>query len=160
MWSISIVKDRRYPKHFILCVVYFYLRSGVAQDFGGVSQIKLFFFCFFFWQNVTKQYYDLPQKVPDCVPSTVKLNELSGTIVLNIVNFKSFCDVRCANELIDLWWMNGELWLLYYVFVTNSVSRFVANLRIGRISSNLKKKRVFSYVAIICELGKLVSNFK
>ena len=24
LWSISIAKDRRYPKHFILCVVCFY----------------------------------------------------------------------------------------------------------------------------------------
>ena len=24
LWSISIAKERRYPKHFILCVVYFY----------------------------------------------------------------------------------------------------------------------------------------
>ena len=30
------------------------------------------------------------------------------------------------------------------LFVKNSVSRFAANLRIGKISSNLKKKRVFS----------------
>ena len=29
------------------------------------------------------------------------------------------------------------------LFVTNSVSRFVANLWIGRIKNNLKKKRVF-----------------
>ena len=36
-----------------------------------------------------------------------------------------------------------EFWVLYHVFVTDSVSRFVANLRIGRISSNLKKKSVF-----------------
>ena len=78
------------------------------------------------------------------MPSTVKIYELPGTVVLNIVIFKIFCDVRCANELIDLWSLNGELWLLYDVFVTNSVSRFLANLRIGRISSNLKKKRVFS----------------
>ena len=30
------------------------------------------------------------------------------------------------------------------LFVRNSVSGFVANLRIGRIDSNLKKKRDFS----------------
>ena len=30
------------------------------------------------------------------------------------------------------------------LFVTNSVSCFVANLRIERINSNLKKKRIFS----------------
>ena len=30
------------------------------------------------------------------------------------------------------------------LFVTNQVSRFVATLRIGKINSNLKKKRAFS----------------
>ena len=42
------------------------------------------------------------------------------------------------------------------LFVTNSVSRFVANLWIERIKSNLKKKRVFS----MFPLGNLLSNFK
>ena len=46
------------------------------------------------------------------------------------------------------------------LFVTNSVSRFVANLRIGRINSNLKKQTCFFYAAVICELGNLLSNFK
>ena len=44
--------------------------------------------------------------------------------------------------------------------VTNSVSRFVANLRIGRINSNLKKQTYFFYAAVICGLGNLLSNFK
>ena len=35
------------------------------------------------------------------------------------------------------------------MFVTNSVSRFVANLWIGKIKSNLKKKRVFFSVTVI-----------
>ena len=34
-------------------------------------------------------------------------------------------------------------WGTLLLFVTNSVSRFVANLWIGRIKSNLKKERVF-----------------
>ena len=59
--------------------------------------------------------------------------ETLGIIVLNIVNFKTFCDV---NE----WGTLGFILL----FVTHSVSRFLANLCIGRIKSNLKKKRVFS----------------
>ena len=67
-WSISIAKDRRYPKYFILCVVYFYSerssllkifysmcslflqrktaaqQSSVARDIDGVSQIRLHLF--------------------------------------------------------------------------------------------------------------------
>ena len=58
-------------------------------------------------------------------------------------------DVKCKKEVMNLWWMNGELWILYYAFVTNSVSRLVANLRI-----------TFFYVVVICDLGKLVSHFK
>ena len=60
--------------------------------------------------------------------------------------------------IISLWWMNRELRLLCYVFVTNCLSRFVANLRIGRISSNLKEKASIYNAAITCELGKLVSH--
>ena len=60
--------------------------------------------------------------------------------------------------IISLWWMNRELRLLCYVFVTNCLSRFVANLRIGRISSNLKEKACIYNAAITCELGKLVSH--
>ena len=36
-------------------------------------------------------------------------------------------DVRCTNVLINLWLMNGELRLLCFVFVTNSVSHVIAN---------------------------------
>ena len=31
--------------------------------------------------------------------------------------FKTFRDVRCTKELIDLWWMNGELWMGFYTIV-------------------------------------------
>ena len=37
--------------------------------------------------------------------------------------------------------MNGEIGVLYYVFVTNSVSRFAINLRIARISIDLKIRK-------------------
>ena len=77
VWSISISKDYRYPKYFILCVVYIYierltlskifyamcglylyrkisaLQKSSARNFGGVSQTKLHFlfllFFSFFW---------------------------------------------------------------------------------------------------------------
>ena len=35
------------------------LQRSAAQDFGGVSQIKLFFF----WPNIRKQHYGLPQEI-------------------------------------------------------------------------------------------------
>ena len=41
--------------------------------------------------------------VLDYAPSIAMILEPLGIIVLNIVNFKTFCDVRCTNELIDLW---------------------------------------------------------
>ena len=41
--------------------------------------------------------------VLDYAPSTAMILEPLGIIVLNIVNFKSFYDVRCTNEPIDLW---------------------------------------------------------
>ena len=50
--------------------------------------------------------------------------------------------VRCTKELIDLW-LNNDLRILYSVFEVGKVSRFIANLGIGRISCNLKKKYVF-----------------
>ena len=84
-----------------------------------------------------------------CKNTTVKIHELPGTVVLNIVIFKTFSDVRCTNELIDLWWMNGELWLLYYLFVKNRVSRFVTNLRIGRESWE-------NYLVILSNITEIV----
>ena len=53
-------------------------------------------------------------------------------------------DVRCTNELIGLWWMNMDFGILYSVFKIKNMPRFIANLRIWRISSNLKKKQVLS----------------
>ena len=50
--------------------------------------------------------------------------------------------VRCTKELIDLR-LNNDLRILYSVFEVDNVSRFIANLGIGRISCNLKKKHVF-----------------
>ena len=58
------------------------------------------------------------------------------------------------NELIDFWWMNRECRVLYCLFVNNSVLRFVANLLIGRISSNLKKN-IFFYLAVNVRVGKI-----
>ena len=76
--------------------------------------------------------------VLDYAPSTAMILERLGTIVINIVNFKT---LKRADRLVVNEWGTLALILL---FVTNSVSRFVANLWIGRIKSNLKKKRVFS----------------
>ena len=59
---------------------------------------------------------------------------------LNFTIFKIFCDVRCTNEPIDLWWMNGELRILNNVLVTNWVSRFVAY---GR--ENFENNRILMY---------------
>ena len=97
-------------KYFILCVVYFYserpplLQRSEARDFGGVSQIYIYIYIFFLRKNFTKQCYGLPQEWSLIyAPSTAMILETLGIIVLNIVNFKTFCDVRCTNELIDLW---------------------------------------------------------
>ena len=49
--------------------------------------------------------------VLDYAPSATMILKPLGTIVINIVNLKTFCDFRCTNEVIDLWGMNGELWL-------------------------------------------------
>ena len=99
-------------KYCILCVICVYgerpplLQRSVARDLGGVSQIYLYFFR----KNFTRQCFGLPQEW-----SLIMLPLLQWySYGLNVINFKSFCDVRCTNELIDLWWMNGELWLLYY----------------------------------------------
>ena len=46
-----------------------------------------------------------------------------------IAIFKTFCDVRCTNELIDLWWMNRNFRILYSVYEIENVPRFIANLR-------------------------------
>ena len=70
-------------------------RSCSGQELISSSLVELYFS----GPIVTKQYYDLPQKVPDYVSAPVKINELPGTAVLNIVIFKTFCHVRCANEL-------------------------------------------------------------
>ena len=97
-------------KYFILCVIYFYseraplLQRNEAQDFGGVSQIYIYIYIFFsLRKNFTKQCFGLPQEWSLIyAPSTAMILETLGIIVLNIVNFKTFCDVRCINE-IDLW---------------------------------------------------------
>ena len=59
---------------------------------------------------------------------------------LNFTIFKTFCNVRCTNEPIDLWWMNGKLRILNNVLVTNWMSRFVAY---GR--ENFKNNRILTY---------------
>ena len=59
---------------------------------------------------------------------------------LNFNIFKTFCNVRCTNELIDLWWMNGELRILNNVLVANWVSRFVAYDK-----ENFKNNRILMY---------------
>ena len=46
---------------------------------------------------------------------------------------------RADRLVVNEWGTLGFILL----FVTNSVSRFVANLWIGRIKNNLKKQRVF-----------------
>ena len=51
-------------------------------------------------------------------------------------------DVRCKSELVDLWWIIRNFQVLYSVFEITNVPRFIANLWIGRIRRNLKKKRV------------------
>ena len=67
--------------------------------------------------------------------------ETLGIIVLNIVNFKTFCGIKRADRLmVNEWGTSGFILL----FVTNSVSCFLANLWIGGIKSNLKKKLFFS----------------
>ena len=96
-------------KYFILCVVYFYsarpplLRRSEARDFGGVSQIYIYIYIFL-RKNFTKQCFRLLQEWSLIyAPSIAMTLETLGIIVLNVVNFKTFCDVRCTNELIDLW---------------------------------------------------------
>ena len=75
----------------------------------------------------------------------------SGTIVINIVNIniinilKLFVTLGVQRSWSTCGeWMGNFEWAFMLLFVTNSVSRFVTNLWIGRIESNLRKKRVFS----------------
>ena len=60
-------------------------------------------------------------------------------------------DFRCTLDQLVMNNMSSRI--LYFVFEITNVSRFIANLRIGRISSNSKKKQVE-----ICEFEKLVNN--
>ena len=111
-------------KYFILCVVYFYserpplLQRSEARDFGGVSQIYIYIYIFFFFfKEKTLQSSALVYHKNGpwfTLPLLQWYLKTLGIIVLNIANFETFCDVRCTNELVDLWWMNGELWVLYY----------------------------------------------
>ena len=41
--------------------------------------------------------------VLDYAASTAMILKPLGTIVINIVHFKTFCGIRCTNELIDSW---------------------------------------------------------
>ena len=50
-------------------------------------------------KNFTKQCFDLPQEWSLIyAPSTAIILEPLGIMVLNIVNFKTFCDIRCTNN--------------------------------------------------------------
>ena len=88
--------------YFILSVVYFYsdrpplLKRSVALDLGGVSIYGFRIYIYIFGLPQEWSLIMLP-------PSTAMILKPLGTIVINIVNFKTFCDVRCTNELIDLW---------------------------------------------------------
>ena len=54
---------------------------------------------------------------------------------------------RRTNKLINLWWFNRNFRILYSVFEIKNVPRFFTNLRIEKISSNLKKKHVLSILS-------------
>ena len=131
---------------YSMCGLFLYrktaaLQRSVARGFGGVSQIMLLFFLFFL-QNIRKQYYGLPQGSL-WLHNFYSNDNMKFEVLwfLNIAIFKSFCDVSFTNELIDLWWLNKNLRILYSVYEIKNVPRFIGNLRIGRISSNLKKKK-------------------
>ena len=91
LWSISIAKDRRCCR-------------GVKPETLVELAKYIYIYIFFLRKNFTKQCFGLPQEWSLIyAPSTAMILETLGIIVLNIVNFKTFCDVRCTNELIDLW---------------------------------------------------------
>ena len=88
------------------------------------------------------------KKVSDYTTFTLMMTwSFLGTLILKQCYFKNFLWRRCTNELIDLWQMNRNFRILYSVYEIKNVPRFIANLRIGRISSNLKKKHVLSILS-------------
>ena len=110
LWSMSIAEDRRLvvecsPR---LC--------------GGISLISWQFFPI---PNIRTQYYGLTKESPWLHEAYFDSRSSMREVLyfLNFTIFKTFCDARCRNKPIDLWWMNGELRVL------NKVSRFVAHDR-------------------------------
>ena len=101
--------------YFILSVVYFYserpplLQRSVARYLGGVSQIyiyisiSIYLSIYIYIIYIYIYIWFTTRMVLDYAPSNAMILKPLGTIVINIVNFKTFCDVRCTNELIDLW---------------------------------------------------------
>lgn len=130
------------------------LQRGVSWDFGGISLLMLQFF-----PNpyLRMQFYRLPQESPWL--HAFYCNDNMNFCVLEFLNsdiFKTFCVVRCTNELIELWWKNGDFRLLYCVFFTSSVWRYVDNLRIGGITNNLKKEHIFLRCGRNLRVGKII----
>ena len=84
-------------KYFILHVVYFYserpplLPRRVARDFGGVNQIYINIYIFFFFGKVLKTvFWFTTRMVFDYASSTAMILEPLGSIVVSIVKFKIF----------------------------------------------------------------------
>ena len=65
-----------------------------------------------------------------------------------------FCDAWRTNELIDLWWINMDFWILHSIFEANK-RLFYANYQIWTIANNLKKKS-----CCFCLVVGNFSNFK
>ena len=117
------------------------LQRSVARYFGELSQIILDSFS---EKNIRKYYYDLLQESTwlcafyynDNMNFYVLIFKTFPFLKIFVTLLYKRTDVLVVNE-----W-GTSVW--YYVSVTNSVSRNVANSRIGGISSNLKKIPVFS----------------
>ena len=97
--------------YFVLYVVYFYsekpllLQRSVARDLGGVSHIYIYIYIYICFTT---------RMVLDYAASTAMILKPLGTIVINIVHFKTFCGIRCTKRADRLVVNEWELWLLYY----------------------------------------------
>ena len=140
MWSISIAKFHR-------------LRN-VARDL-----IKLAWYSFNDTCPSTSLSITVYHKIVPGYTLTVMITWTTlVTIFLHfsvLIPFFFFCDAWRTNELIDLWWINMDFWILHSMFETSKRLMFYANYQIWTIANNLKKKS-----CCFCLVLGNFSNFK